>query len=140
MKGAANRLLLVAVIIALQHMHLPRNDASVGLTALYFLSCQLADLAICWVCSKLAPPGLALDLQAINLAAVVAHFLGFVLYVTYSPPLMYNVLIYSLLCAELARFFWPHHDDIGLLEDCWCRAVDRDNMPDNRSDYMEAAP
>jgi hypothetical protein len=54
---------------------------------------------------------LSLDMQMINLALIISHIIGLILYINYYPPIVYQTLTYSLMILQCFRIIWTGNND-----------------------------
>jgi len=73
----------------------------------YYGSAALVDLGIMIAMSGISPtPAMVINLQRICIASIVTNFLGWVMWLTYLPPIAYNyayVFIYIVAFAVLIK-------------------------------------
>jgi hypothetical protein len=85
---------------------LPTNDYQFT----YALA-ALVDALFVRLLPILGNTALTRDLQKINLACVINHFYGWVIYMCYLQPSSYNAIAYSLIIANWLRLIWISPED-----------------------------
>ncbi len=51
------------------------------------------------------------DLQKVNCLSVIAHAYGWVIYMSYLPPITYDYLLSIIVIMQWARLIWIRYDD-----------------------------
>lgn len=123
-----DRIAVTVVIYLLQAAH-QHATASVENTPLgmllYHGSATLADFAIIAVASYCLKGKISFHLQCLNLCAMAVNAIGWIAYLAYLPPDLYDISIAGLGYVQFLRIIWIGSDD---LDNPWTRMV-RDNNP-----------
>lgn len=81
---------------------------------LYYIASSTAALAIIILTSSIRPiTKLAVNLQKICLASIVLNFFGWVMWMLYMPPVMYNSLFIALYVCALLTLITRNKSDVG---------------------------
>lgn len=79
---------------------------------LFHGSALMTDWLLLWLVAPLLLQGRLLDLsQWFLVAFMVGNALGWILYMSYAPPSIYNVFMWVLTVAQWACFFIPDRTD-----------------------------
>lgn len=73
----------------------------------------MADMVIVYLISFFIDGKLLSDMQYINLASICANFIGWILYMAYLPPTIYDALIQSLLLVQWIRLIWTDNYNVN---------------------------
>ena len=83
-----------------------------GLT--YYAGSALLDLAAIIIISHAAKvSSMAVNLQKICLASIILNFFGWVMWMLYMPPVMYNSLFIALYVCALLTLITRNKSDVG---------------------------
>lgn len=86
------------------------SNTPLGMFA-YHGSAALFDLALLMCAPLLLSGRLCDDLQALCLASIVINFLGWIAYLAYAPPSLYNWMIWCCSYVQWVRLlFMDRHD------------------------------
>ena len=81
---------------------------------LYHMPSSIAALSIIILISFIQPiTKLAVNLQKICLASIVLNFFGWVMWMLYMPPVMYNSLFIALYVCALLTLITRNKSDVG---------------------------
>lgn len=78
----------------------------------YYFLCGFYDFLAYFCLGFLGKNKLIYDLQDINELSVAAHCLGYVIWYSYLPPDVYNVILYTLLAWQIVRLLSVTDDDL----------------------------
>jgi hypothetical protein len=83
---------------------------------LYHGSGALIDLFMLYLAPAVLSGRLCVDSQKLLLASIVGNGTGWLLYMAYAPPIIYNVYMVTVTYAQLMRLIIPdrHADPLGL--------------------------
>ena len=83
---------------------------------LFHGSAALLDLLLLFVTPAVLRGRLYVDSQRLLLASIVGNFAGWLLYMAYVSPMIYNTYMVALTYAQLLRLLIPdrHADPLGL--------------------------
>lgn len=108
-----------AMLFALAETHsaatfdLPNSE--VGMLV-YHGSAATMDLILIYTLPALLAGKVCDDMQLLCLAFIVVNFVGFLLYMAFSPPIIYNTISWGLAYVQYARLFIldsDHVDSVG---------------------------
>jgi hypothetical protein len=105
------------MIIQTAHAEFSSNfeNTPVGML-FYYLSASFCDLVIVILSRLFLRDELLLDIQLLNLASIIANGIGWLLYLSYVPPYIYNTFVAALVilqwAALLLRGRYDNHDDL----------------------------
>ena len=74
---------------------------------LFHGSAALVDLLLLYLAPAVLSGRLCVDSQKLLLASIVGNGAGWLLYMTYAPPFIYNVYMVALTYAQLMRLIYP---------------------------------
>ena len=82
---------------------------------LFHGSAALVDLLLLFVAPAVLKGRLCVDSQRLLLASIVGNFAGWLLYMAYVSPVIYNTYMVALTYAQLLRLLIPdrHADPLG---------------------------
>jgi hypothetical protein len=81
----------------------------------YHLSASVCDLLVILFSRSFLSSRLLLEVQTVNLASIVANGAGWLLYMSYHPPAMYNLMIAALGFLQWAiLLFRGRYDDMDM--------------------------
>ena len=82
---------------------------------LFHGSAALVDLGLLFAAPAVLNGRLCVDSQLLLLASIVGNAAGWLLYMAYAPPIIYNVYMVTLTYAQLMRLIIPdrHADSTG---------------------------
>jgi hypothetical protein len=64
--------------------------------------CELITL----FCLSFVRGRISRDMQALNLALIIGHLIGWALYASYQKAIIYQAITYGLMSAQLLRLLW----------------------------------
>ena len=81
---------------------------------LFHGSAALVDLLLLYLAPAVLKGRLCVDSQRLLLASIVGNAAGWLLYMAYAPPVIYNVYMVALTYAQLMRLIYPdrHADPV----------------------------
>ena len=95
---------LVLWLAALMHSGACTNVANTPAGMLiYHGSAALVDYGLLIYSAYALSGNLSYDMQMLNFVSMIFNFIGWILYLAYSPPVIYNTLIAGLGYAQLIR-------------------------------------
>lgn len=100
-------------LISWSHAHSFGFKNTPELMFVYHGSAVLADLVIIKIAGHALTGRVSFDIMYINLCAIVVNFMGFLAYMAYLPPSMYNTMMAGVIYAQWARLIWT--DDVANL-------------------------
>ena len=81
----------------------------------YHLSAAVCDLMVIQFSRSFLASRLLCEVQIVNLASIVANGIGWLLYMSYQPPAMYNLMIAALGFLQWAiLLFRGRYDDMDM--------------------------
>ena len=81
---------------------------------LYYYGSAVFDVATIIIISRVAKASsMALTIQKICLASIVLNFFGWVMWMLYMPPVMYNSLFIALYVCALLTLITRNKSDVG---------------------------
>ncbi len=82
---------------------------------MYYASAALIDFNFVFLLKVFGRNSLVHDLQNINYTSVIVHFVGWIMYMSYLPPIGYNAMLHSLILMQWGRLIWvgPHDRNSG---------------------------
>lgn len=106
---------MLAIIVGVMIVHRMLTDGventPVGMLV-YHGSAMLADWLLLWLVAPILLQGRLLDWsQWFLVAFMVGNALGWILYMSYAPPSIYNTYMWVLTVAQWACFFIPDRTD-----------------------------
>lgn len=114
MNGWRSRLLLIAAFFLAARVHdlvmLGRDNTPEAMAA-YHASAGAVDLFLLWIAQHRISGRLCDHIQGLCLASVVANFVGYRLYMAYSPPDLYNLSIIGLSYVQYLRLLYVGRHD-----------------------------
>lgn len=118
LKEWQSRLMAAVAIFFIQSAHqYGANDAAntpLGML-IYHGSAMMADFCIIVVASEILRSRISLDIQCLNMAAMAVNALGWIFYLAYLPPLLYDAMIMALGYAQWIRLLWMDDDAVNTL-------------------------
>ena len=111
MNGWRARVILLALLWAtaelhasvMKSLHLPPTD---GAGALFFLTAATVDWLLLYSAPRLISGRLCDDIQASCIASIVVNCVGLALYLAYTPPAIYYLLIKSVTYGQYLRLLY----------------------------------
>lgn len=119
MNGLRHRLLLVAAFFIAAKIHdwLMLDCANTPEVMLaYYGSAGAIDLFLLWIAQHHISGRLCDHIQATCIASVVINYVGYSLYMAYSPPDIYNFLIAGLSYVQYLRLIYVGRHDADYYE------------------------
>lgn len=119
MNGWHSRLLLIAAFFLAAKVHdwvMLGCDNTPEMMALYHGSAAAIDLFLLWITQHRISGHLCDHIQASCIASVVINFVGYRLYMAYSPPDLYNYLIVGLCHVQYLRLLYVGRHDADYYE------------------------
>lgn len=101
------------LLISVIHGHSFGFKNTPELMLMYHGSAVFADMATIFIAGHALNGRVSFDIMYINVAAIVANFLGFLAYMAYFPPLAYDTTMAGIIFAQWARLIWT--DDVANL-------------------------
>lgn len=75
-------------------------------------SAALIDLVVIYAIPSMLTGSLCDDIQALSLGFMVVNFVGWIAYMAYAPPIIFNMISWSLCYVQFARLFIVDVDDV----------------------------
>lgn len=119
MNGWRQRFLLIAVFVLSAKVHdwIMLGCANTPqMMFIYHGSAAAVDLFLLWITQHLISGRLCDHIQASCIASVVINYVGYRLYMAYSPPEMYNYLIGILSYVQYLRLLYVGRHDADYYE------------------------
>ena len=90
--------------------------------------CELITL----FCLSFVRGRISRDMQVLNLALIIGHLIGWALYASYQKAIIYQIITYGLMSAQLLRLLWVGKYDGDIESDSslrmvWSSYFSRDN-------------
>lgn len=114
MNGWRHRLLLIAVFFLTAKVHdwiMLGCESTPEMMLIYHGSAGAVDLFLLWMAQHHISGRLCDHIQASCIASVVINYVGYRLYLAYSPPDTYNYLIWSLSYVQYLRLLYVGRHD-----------------------------
>jgi len=86
------------------------ENTSAGML-LFHGSAALADLLLIYAIPAIVVGRLCDDMQTLCLVSIIVNFLGWIAYMAYAPPSIFNAMSWGLCYVQLARLFIPGGSD-----------------------------
>lgn len=108
MNGWRSRLLVGLVMLLAMRLHavaladIPNTPAGM---LLYHGSAATVDFILLFSAPWLLSGRLCDDVQALNLASIIANFAGWIAYLAYAPPVFYDTFMQGLTYVQFIRLF-----------------------------------
>lgn len=119
MNGWRSRLLLIAAFFFAAKVHdmIMLGCANTPeMMMIYHGSAGAVDLFLLWIAQHRISGRLCDHIQASCIASVVINYVGYHLYMAYSPPDLYNYLIAGVGCGQYLRLLYVGRHDADYYE------------------------
>jgi hypothetical protein len=105
-----NRLIIFAIVVSIYVATKDVLDTISG--EFYYCAVAFCEL-ITLFCLSFVRGRISRDMQALNLALIIGHLIGWALYASYQNAFIYQIITYSLMSAQLLRLLlvWKHDGD-----------------------------
>lgn len=117
------RSLMLAIIVGVMAIHRLLTsdlDNTPGGMLLFHGSAMMADWLMLWLVAPVLLQGRVLDWSQWFLVAFMAgNALGWILYMSYAPPSIYNTYMWVLTVAQWACLFIPDPDEDNTSDRSW---------------------
>lgn len=114
MNGWRSRLSAALVFWLVQQVHafatqsLPNTPEGMHV---FHGSAALADALLMLGVTRHLYGQLADDMEALCFASIIVNFIGWILYMAYAPPVIYNTLAYGVVYVQYLRLTWVDRND-----------------------------
>ena len=127
-----NRVIIFAIVVTI---YAATKDVLESINGdFYYCAAAFCEL-ITLFCLSFVRGRISRDMQALNLALIIGHAIGWALYASYQKAIIYQIITYGLMSAQLIRLFWVGKHD-GDTESCSSlRMVWRNYFASNRKGF-----
>ena len=114
----STRLFLLAFLIVTDKLYSTFIVDHIDLPIGYFVAAIVGTMTVIFLSFFKYSP-IVRDVQIINIVWVVVHFMGYLLYMSYYPPAMYDLAQTVLYAAQIFRLIWVTNDDKRYSDDTY---------------------
>ncbi len=123
-----NRVIIFAIVVSI---YVATKDVLEAINGdFYYCAAAFCEL-ITLFCLSFVRGRISRDMQMLNLALIIGHAIGWALYATYNKAIIYQIITYSLMSAQLIRLLWVGKHDGDTKSDSSLRMVWRNYFSRN---------
>jgi hypothetical protein len=103
-----NRLIIFAIIASI---YVFTKDVLESINGVFYYCAVAFCELITLFCLSFIRGRISRDMQALNLALIIGHLIGWALYASYQKAIIYQIITYGLMSAQLLRLLWVGKHD-----------------------------
>jgi hypothetical protein len=124
-RSKMNRLIIFAIIASI---YVATKDVLESINGdFYYCSVAFFEL-ITLFCLSFVRGRISRDMQVLNLALIIGHLIGWALYASCHKAIIYQIITYGLMSAQLLRLLWAGKHDGDTESDSSLRMVWRNHF------------